>query len=94
MIHGADGEVETVVEDQAVRLGRRREGREHLGWVGGEDTKRDVQATEHRCRAHGCNCCSWASSAELSTGSRRRANCSFSANDAPIVDGRLKSISR
>ena len=31
MLHGADGEVETVVEDQAVRLGRRREGRKHLG---------------------------------------------------------------
>ena len=57
VLHGSDGEVETVVEDQAVRLGRRREGREHLGWVGGEDTKRDVQATEHRCRAHGRESC-------------------------------------
>ena len=31
MLHGPDGEVETVVDDQAVRLGRRREGRKHLG---------------------------------------------------------------
>jgi len=51
VIHGIDGEVDTVVEDQAVRLGRRREGREHLGRADGEDTKRDVQATDHRCRA-------------------------------------------
>ena len=55
MLHGADCEVETVVEDQAVRLGRRREGRKHLGRVDGEE--RDVQATEHRCRAHGCESC-------------------------------------
>ena len=27
MLHGSDGEVETVVDDQAVRLGRRRERR-------------------------------------------------------------------
>ena len=31
MLHGPDGEVETVVDDQAVRLGRRREGRNHVG---------------------------------------------------------------
>jgi len=31
VLHGPDGEVETVVDDQAVRLGRRREGRKHLG---------------------------------------------------------------
>ena len=30
MLHGPDGEVETVVDYQAVRLGRRREGRKHL----------------------------------------------------------------
>ena len=57
MLHGTDGEVEMVVEDQAVRLSRRREGREHLGRADGEDTKRDVQATEHRCRAHGRESC-------------------------------------
>ena len=34
VLHGPDGEVETVVEDQAVRLGRRREGRQHLARVG------------------------------------------------------------
>ena len=31
VLHGPDGEVETVVDDQAVRLGRRREGRNHVG---------------------------------------------------------------
>ena len=31
VLHGPDGEVETVVHAQAVRLGRRREGRKHLG---------------------------------------------------------------
>ena len=31
VLHGPDGEVETVVDDQAVRLGRRREGRNHIG---------------------------------------------------------------
>ena len=31
VLHGPDGEVETVGDDQAVRLGRRREGRKHIG---------------------------------------------------------------
>ena len=31
VLHGPDGEVETVVDDQAVRLGRRRE-HENIGW--------------------------------------------------------------
>ena len=31
VLHGPDGEVETVGDDQAVRLSRRREGRKHLG---------------------------------------------------------------
>ena len=53
MLHGTDGEVETVVDDQAVRLGRRREGRKHLGRADGEE--REEQATEHRHRAHGCD---------------------------------------
>ena len=33
VLHGPDGEVETVVDDQAVRLGRRRERRKHLAGV-------------------------------------------------------------
>ena len=34
MLHGPDGAVETVVDYQAVRLGRRREGRKHLRCAG------------------------------------------------------------
>ena len=42
VLHGPDGEVEAVVGDQAVRLGRRREGREgrkHL-WGGSRPVTR------------------------------------------------------
>ena len=50
MLHGTDGEVETVVEDQAVRLGRRREGRKHLGRADGEEREESMDGTNARCR--------------------------------------------
>ena len=57
VLHGPDGEVGTVVDYRAVRLGRRREGRNHLARSGGAGMRlsraslavvvRQVQVVEH-----------------------------------------------